>query len=73
MFTVYDGLSTEVLIGPEEGLKHDSSIHCDELISIPKSLLSDYVGTLPWLKIMELRKALQIALDIEELQITPSG
>jgi mRNA interferase MazF len=69
VYTAYDGLSTQVLIGPEEGLKHDSSIHCDELISIQKSLLTDYVGTLPWSKIMELKKALQIALDIEELLI----
>jgi len=69
VYTAYDGLSTQVPIGPEEGLKHDSSIHCDELISIPKSLLSDYVGTLPWIKIIELKKALQIALDIEELLV----
>jgi mRNA interferase MazF len=69
VYTAYDGLSTQVPIGPEEGLKHDSSIHCDELISIPKSLLSDYVGTLPWIKIIELKRALQIALDIEELLI----
>jgi mRNA interferase MazF len=51
------------------GLKHDSSIHCDELISIPKSLLRDYVGALPWLKMMELKVALQIALDVEETTI----
>ncbi|MFA6505204.1 MAG: type II toxin-antitoxin system PemK/MazF family toxin [Treponemataceae bacterium] len=69
VYTAYDGLSTQVPIGQEEGLKHDSSIHCDELISIPKSLLSDYVGTLPWIKISELKRALQIALDIEELLI----
>lgn len=69
IYMAFDGLSTQVPVGPEVGLKHDSSIHCDELISVPKSLLSDYVGTLPWIKIMELKKALQIALDIEEIQI----
>src|SRR5438128_1369581 len=30
------GLSTEVFVGPEEGLREESSIHCDALISIQK-------------------------------------
>ena len=37
VYSAHDGLSTQVLIGIDEGLKHDSSIHCDELISLPKS------------------------------------
>ncbi len=69
VYTSYHGLSTQVAVGPEEGLKHDSSIHCDELISIPKSALSDYIGIVPSIKLMQLKKALQIALDVEELQI----
>lgn len=39
-----DGLSTQVAVGPEEGLKHASSIHCDELVSLPKVLLTDFIG-----------------------------
>jgi mRNA interferase MazF len=35
-----------VQVGVDEGLKYDSSIHCDELISLPKSLLTNYIGTL---------------------------
>lgn len=66
VFTAYDGLSTQVPVGTEEGLKHASSIHCDELISIPKSSLTDYVSTLSNQKRNELNKALRIALDIEE-------
>ncbi len=65
IYTTYDGLSTQVPVGISEGLKHDSSIHCDELISIPKSMLSDFIGTLSWIKIDELKRALLIALDIE--------
>ena len=38
VYSVHDGLSTQVLIGIDEGLKHDSSIHCDELVSLPKRL-----------------------------------
>ena len=65
IYTTYDGLSTQVPVGISEGLKHDSSIHCDELISIQKSMLSDFIGTLSWIKIDELKRALLIALDIE--------
>lgn len=59
------GLSTQVLIGIDEGMKHESSIHCDELVSLPKSVLTNHVGTLSAEKIEELNKALQIALDIQ--------
>jgi len=30
VYSVHDGLSTQVEIGVDEGLKHTSSIHCDE-------------------------------------------
>jgi mRNA interferase MazF len=46
VYSTYDGLSTEVPIGVDEGLKHDSSIHCDELVSLPKSALTNFIGTL---------------------------
>jgi len=66
VYSVHDGLSTQVLIGEPEGLKHDSSIHCDELVSLPKSTLTNYIGCLPPQKIRALNQALQIALDIPE-------
>ena len=64
IYTAYDGLSTQVPVGIEEGLKHDSSIHCDELVSLQKSVLTNYIGTLSPEKIQALNKALRIALDI---------
>ena len=64
VYTAYDGLATQVPVGPDEGLKHDSSIHCDELVSLPKSALTNYVGTLPLKKIESLNQALLVALDI---------
>jgi mRNA interferase MazF len=67
VYTTHHGLSTQVAIGIEEGLKHESSIHCDELVSLPKSMLTNYVGTLPFKKTQELDKALCIALDIPEI------
>jgi mRNA interferase MazF len=66
VYSAHDGLSTQVLIGIEEGLKHDSSIHCDELVSLPKSVLTNYVGGLSPKKIDLLNYALRIALDIPE-------
>jgi mRNA interferase MazF len=64
VFSAYDGLSTQVQVGVEEGLKHDSSIHCDELVSIPKSSLTHFVGSLSFQKIQELDEALKSALSI---------
>jgi len=66
VYSVHHGLSTQVLVGIEEGLKHDSSIHCDELISLPKSLLTNYLGTLSPQKIRALNQALCNALDIHD-------
>jgi len=47
VYSKYDDITTQVEVGVEEGLKHDSAIYCDELISFPKSILTDYVGALP--------------------------
>ena len=60
----YDGFPTQVEVGVEEGLKHDSAIYCDELISFPKSILTDYVGTLSDDKMELVNSALRIALAI---------
>ena len=64
VYSSFDSLSTQVLAGIEEGLKHGSAIHCDELISIPKSKLTNYIGTLSKGKIIDLDRALLNALDI---------
>lgn len=65
IYSNYLGISTQVLIGIDEGLKHNSSIYCDEIISIPKSALTEYIGTLSETKIDEINKALAIALEID--------
>ncbi len=68
IYSTHDGLSTQILVGVDEGLKQDSSIHCDELISLPKSFLTNFVGSLSLNKIEELNRALSIALDIRGLK-----
>ena len=46
VYTRRDGLHTQVDIGIDEGLNHESSIHCDELMSLPKGSLTSFVGSL---------------------------
>ncbi|MGD8955118.1 MAG: type II toxin-antitoxin system PemK/MazF family toxin [Desulfobacterales bacterium] len=64
IYTAYEGLSTQVPVGIDEGLKHECGIHCDELISLPKSMLTNYVGKLPLEKLHLLKRALKIALQL---------
>jgi mRNA interferase MazF len=59
------GLATEVDVGPDEGLEHESAILCDALISIPKDQLRDFVGSLPAARLADLARALRIALHVE--------
>ena len=65
VYTNCEGLSTQVPVGIEEGLKHPSAIRCDELVSILKSRLTDYIGTFPEERNSELGQALSIALGTE--------
>lgn len=66
VYSAHDGLSTQVRVGLDEGLKHESSIHCDELVSLPKTALTNFVGALSAGKTDALNRALRIALDIED-------
>ena len=59
-----DGLATQVDVGPEEGLKHESSVHCDGLVSIPKPLLTDYLSSLKPTRLRALDQALRVALAL---------
>jgi mRNA interferase MazF len=63
VYTVCDGLSTQVPVGIDEGLKHDSAIHCDELVSLPKSMLTNYIGSLSAKKQQQLESALQLNFE----------
>ena len=60
--TKYDGFPTQIEVGVDEGLKHDSAIYCDELVSLPKSMLTDFIGTLSNVKMEAVNIALRIAL-----------
>lgn len=60
------GIETEVAVGIEEGLKKHSCIRCDEMFSLHKSALTNYVGKLSSEKLKELSDAMKIALVIEK-------
>jgi mRNA interferase MazF len=60
------GLSTEVQVGVDEGLKHDSVINCDQITRLEKSMLTDYIGALSLAKLKLLRAALVVAFDMDD-------
>ncbi|MBZ5490583.1 MAG: type II toxin-antitoxin system PemK/MazF family toxin [Acidobacteriia bacterium] len=64
VFSNGQALSTQVAIGPEEGLKHPSWIMCDNLVSLRKTELSHFVAQLPPAKIADVDRALRMALSI---------
>jgi mRNA interferase MazF len=64
VYSKYDGFTTQVEIGIDEGLKHDSAIYCDELVSLPKFMLTDFIGSLSPLKMEAVNNAIRIALAI---------
>ncbi|GHV37023.1 hypothetical protein AGMMS49546_03620 [Spirochaetia bacterium] len=64
VYSKHGEVDTQVEVGVEEGLKHDSAVFCDDLISIPKALLTNYVGSLSDAKTEEVNAALRIALAV---------
>jgi mRNA interferase MazF len=64
VFSNGQALSTQVAVGPEQGVKHPSWIMCDNLVSLRKADLTDYVSSLSPAKIAELNRALKAALDL---------
>ncbi len=64
VYTRRDGLATQVDVGPGEGLKHESSIHCDAFVSLAKPLLTDYLASLKPERLRALDQALRVALAL---------
>jgi mRNA interferase MazF len=71
IFTRWHGLPTQVSVGAAEGLKHESAIQCDGLMSLEKSRLTDYVGELAPDKLRELDDALLVALALPVRKQSP--
>jgi mRNA interferase MazF len=58
------GLTTEVVLGADEGLPRTSALRCDFLTFMFKARLTQFVATLSPEKIVELNRALGVALDL---------
>jgi mRNA interferase MazF len=55
------GLPSEVAVGVEEGLKHDSAVNLDHVQTVERLRLTSYVGTLGPARMREVCRALAIA------------
>jgi mRNA interferase MazF len=64
VFSSGQGLSTQIAVGPEEGLKHPSWVMCDNLVSLRKADLTQYIGSLAVRRVSELNRALAVALGL---------
>lgn len=58
------GLTTEVVVGADEGLPRTSAVRCDFLTLMFKNRLTHFVATLSPAKTTELGRALAVALDL---------
>ena len=59
------GLSSEVPVGPGNGLEHDSVISLDNVVTIPASLLGRTVGFLTSEQEKQLARSIVLAYDLE--------
>ena len=59
------GLPTEVPLGREHGLDHESVVNCDNLATVPKAALARHRGTLGPVELARLREALRLALELD--------
>jgi mRNA interferase MazF len=65
IFTRGHGFSTQVSVGIGEGLKHESWVLCDNLVSLRKAQLTRFVGSLARSEVEQLDRALKMALALE--------
>jgi len=58
------GLSTEVPVGPVNGLDHDGVVSCDNILTVPTSALGRHVGHLFPAQEVGLADAIRAAFDL---------
>lgn len=59
------GLSSEVPVGPSNGLDHDCAISLDNVLTIPVSALGRTIGFLSERQEAELARAVVLAFDLD--------
>jgi mRNA interferase MazF len=58
------GLSTEVAVGPANGLAHDSVVSCDNITTIPRTAIGRLLGHLHPAQEPALAQAIATAYDL---------
>jgi mRNA interferase MazF len=58
------GLSTEVPVGADNGLDHDSVVNCDNIVTVPKAALGRQLGYLFDAQEPALADAIRAAFDL---------
>lgn len=66
--TTIRGIPTEVVIGPECGLKTVSAVNLDNLVTVPKGGLRAFVGTASPGVMTAIREAILFALGFDDLE-----
>ena len=59
------GLSSEVRVGPDNGLDHDCVVSLDNVLTVPVGALGRTVGYLSALQEAQLARAVVVAYDLE--------
>jgi mRNA interferase MazF len=63
--TTVRGLSTEVTVGPANGIGHESVVNCDNIVTIDKNALGERIGYLFPAQEPLLTAAISAAFDLE--------
>jgi mRNA interferase MazF len=62
--TTIRGLSSEVLVGRANGLENESVVSCDNIVTIPKSVVGRHIGYLLASQENALSAAIRSAFDL---------
>ena len=63
--TTVRGLSTEVPVGPANGLDHACVVSCDNIVTVPRSALGAQIGYLLPAQEAALTAAIHAAFDLD--------
>lgn len=63
--TTVRGLSTEIPVGPANGLDHTCVVSCDNIVTVPKSALGSQIGYLLPAQEAALTAAIHAAFDLD--------
>ena len=60
------GVPSEVVVGTEIGLKHPSAINLHHIVTVPKSELKRFIGTVPADVLEQVKEAMLFALGFDD-------